>query len=108
MLLLRSFGLKRLITSWLNVIVEVLRVVPGSSEYIAVIELLAGYLGITGIGHAGINGDLTKKKLATASAAVASLVLVSTFVPQLAPLRPVLEKLAALLGAAALATNVKK
>ena len=105
---LNSFGLKRLIASWLSAIIEVLRAVPGASEYISAIEVAAGFFGITGISHAGATGSLTKKKTATASAAVASLIALSYVFPVLIPFRPFLEKLAAVLGAAAVGVSLSK
>lgn len=101
----KSLGLKRIISSWLSTIVEVLRAVPGAAEYVSTIEVVAGFFGITGIGHAGVSGGLSEKKLATASAAVASLLMLSHFVPALAPFAPFLQKIAALLGTAAIATS---
>jgi hypothetical protein len=44
---------------------------------------------------------LSKKKLATASAAVAALIALSHVIPALAVARPFLEKVAAVLGSAA-------
>jgi hypothetical protein len=99
---------KRLVASWLNVIVEALRVIPGTSEYIYTIEVAAGFFGITGIGHAGVKGTISKKKTASASAAVASLIALSYVFPVLIPFRPFLEKLAAILGAAAIGANLSK
>lgn len=105
-LLFSSLGLKRLIASLLSVIVEVLRVIPGTAEAVSAIEVVAGFFGITGITHAGVKGTLTKKKLATAAAAVSALIALSHVVPGLQPLVPYLEKIAAFLGAAAIGSQV--
>jgi hypothetical protein len=99
--LLRSLGLKRLVASWLSAVVEVLRAIPGTSEWISTIEVTAGVFGVTGLGHSGAAGTLSKKKLATASAAVAALIALSHVIPALAVARPFLEKVAAVLGSAA-------
>lgn len=104
-----SLGVKRLVASLLSVIVEVLKAIPGAGEYITVVDMIAGFFGITGISHAAaIPGALTRKKLATASAAVATLTAVCLFIPPLAPFIPYLQKLAALFGAAALGAQAKQ
>lgn len=103
---LRSLGLKRLVASWLNVIVEVLRAVPGTAETVASIEVVAGLFGITGLGHAGVSGTVTKKKIATASALVSVLLAASYAIPALAPFAPILQKAAAVLGAAAVGSSL--
>ena len=108
MSLFSSFGLKRLIASYLSIIIEVLRAMPGTAEVISTIEVVAGLFGITGIAHAGATGDLTRKKISTAAAALAGLVFVARFVPALAPFIPILEKIAAMLGAAAVGIQVSK
>jgi hypothetical protein len=99
--LLRSLGIKRLIASWLSAIVEVLRAIPGTSEWVSVIEVIAGVFGITGLSHSSAAGTLSKRKLATASAALATLIALSHAIPALAVARPFLENIAALLGSAA-------
>lgn len=104
--LLQSLGIKRLIASWLSAVVEVLRAIPGTSEWISVIEVIAGAFGITGLGHSGAAGTMSKRKLATASAALAALIALSHVVPALAVARPFLEKLAALLGSAAVTAQL--
>lgn len=101
-------GFKRQIAALLSVVVEVLRLVPGAGQFLWIIEAIAAFFGITGIGHATAKGTLTRKKLATASAAVASLIAVCYFIPVLAPLIPYLQTLAALLGSAALGAQAKQ
>ena len=101
-------GMKRLVAAALSAIVEVLRVIPGTQEYIVVIEMVAGFFGITGITHAGATGNLTTRKLATASAAVAVLIAVTYFVPALESFRPKLQTIAALLGSAAVGARMKE
>ncbi len=107
---LQSFGFKRLLAGFFSVIVEVLRAIPGTGEYITTIEMVAGFFGISGLTHAGVDGQLTRKKLATASAAVASLIALS-YIPFLAPflepLRHTLETIAPILGAAAVGAQMK-
>lgn len=103
-----SFGLKRLVASYLSIIVEVLRAVPGTAEIISSIEMVAGLFGITGIVHTGTTGDLTKKKLSTAAAAIAAVLFLARFIPAMAPFVPILEKVAALLGAAAVGVQITK
>ncbi len=105
--LFESLGLKRYIASALSVVVEVLRAIPGAEGAVSAIEMIAGFFGITGIGHATVSGGIDKKILATASSAIASLIALSYFIPALAQFRPILEKVAALLGAAALGARAK-
>lgn len=106
-----TLGLKRLIASALSAIVEVLRVIPGTATYIPIIETIAGIFGITGIAHAAGTGTLTKKKLATVSAAVTFLITLS-YIPAigfyLIPFRPYLEKIAGIIGAAAVGARLKE
>ncbi len=81
-------GAKRLIASLLATIAEVVRMIPGTAEYMVVIDMIAGFFGITGIGHASVKGELSKKKLATASAAISVLLLICNFYPPLYPAHP--------------------
>lgn len=107
-LLFSSLGIKRYIASLLAALVEVLRAVPGTAESISAIELAAGFFGITGLTHAAGAKTVSKKKLASAASVVSALLALSYFVPALLPLRPYLEKVAGLLGAAALGSAVAK
>lgn len=108
--LLETLGFHRLLAGLFSAIVEVLRAIPGTGEYVTTIEIVAGFFGITGLTHATADKKLTRQKLATASAAVASLLALS-YVPFLAPvldpLRPTLEALAPLLGSAAVGARLK-
>lgn len=103
-----SFGLKRLIASYLSVIVEVLRSIPGTADVIHVLEVVAGMFGIVGITHAGTSGNITRKKLSTAAAALAFLIVLARFIPAMGPFVPFLEKAAALIGAASLGVLASK
>ena len=58
MKLFESFGIKRLVSSILSVVVEVLKAIPGTAETIIAIEAAAGVFGITGIGGAAAKGTL--------------------------------------------------
>lgn len=98
----KSFGLKRLVASLLNVIAGVLILIPGTGEALTIINSIAAFFGITGVGQAAVVGTLTKKLLATASSALAVLIGL-TYVPglHLEPYRHVLQEIAAYLGSAA-------
>lgn len=101
-----SSGLKRLIASGLNSLLGVLLVVPDAAAYIAPIQQIAGFFGLTGLVHAAGSGTVTKKKLASASALVSLLLAASYFVPAIAAYRTALESLAGVLGSAALGVQV--
>ncbi len=103
-----GLGLKRLIASALSSLLDVLRIIPGAAEYISTIEMVAAFFGITGLVGAGTQGALSKKKLASASAALAFLNVVCLWVPALGPLAPYLQQIAALLGAAAIGSKIKE
>lgn len=105
---LKSVGLKRYIASLLATVVEVLRVIPGSQEVISGIELAAGLIGITGIAHASSAKTLSKKKLLTASSLISFLIILVPYFPEAAPLLPLLQKAAALVGALGVGASIKK
>lgn len=101
-LIAKSQGLKRRIASLLAVVVELLQSVPGLEAYAAIVAQAAGALGVVGTGHAAAAKTLSKARLATLSSVISALLLLAPFVPQLAVAVPALQKIAALLGAAAL------
>lgn len=100
--LLRSFGLKRYVASGLAALIEVLRLVPGSEVVVAVLVKVNAALGFAAVGHASIAGTISTAKLAAASSALSLLIAIVPFVPALHAVAPLLGKIAALLGAAAL------
>lgn len=94
-------GLKRHLASVLAAVLEVLRVVPGAEQIVLWLEKAAGALGLVGLGHAAAKGTVSRFKLAGLSSLVSTIILLAYFVPSLQSLVPVLQKVAALLGAAA-------
>jgi len=105
--LLESTGLKRRLASYLSLLLEFARSVPGLSEVIAIIEQVAGGLGLLGVVHAKAESTVSKNKVVSIGAILAAVIALSHFIPALAPLIPHLQKIAALSGAVALGQRVK-
>lgn len=97
-----SNGTKRLIAAFLSSLLEVLRAIPAAANFVSVIELVAGFFGITGISHAVLEKTVATKKLASFAAILAAVVALAQFVPQLQPFLPFLQRIAALLGSGAM------
>lgn len=104
----RSLGIKRRLASYFSAILEPLRLIPGADAIIAGLELTAGGLGAAGVAHAGVAGEFKGKKVISAGALLALVISLSHYIPELAPLIPLLQKLAALTGGAALGMSLAK
>lgn len=103
-----SIGLKRYIASAVSVILEVLRLIPGTETLVTILEKINGLLGFTAVAHAAKSKSLSLAKLAAASAGLSFLIALAPFVSELQPLLPYFSKIAALLGAAALGSRASK
>lgn len=103
-----SLGLKRKLASALAVVLEVVRYIPEAAPFVAILEQIVAGLGGAAVAHASTAGTVSKFKLATASSVLSFLLGMSYAVPALAPYRAILEKLASLVGAAALGSAVSK
>ena len=99
-------GVKRHLASVLAAVLEVLRAIPGTEQLVFSVEKIAGGLGIVGLGHAAVKGSVSRFKLAGLSSLVSTLILLAYFVPSLQEFVPVLQKVAGVLGAAAVGAKV--
>lgn len=106
--MLDSNGVKRLIAAFLSSLLELLRVFPATANAVMVIELVAGLFGITGISHAVMDKTVAERKLASVVAVLAGLIAIAQFIPQLQPLVPFLQHLAAIIGGGAMVAEVVK
>lgn len=105
--LIRSLGFKRKLSSYLAALLEPLRLIPGLGGLIAGTELVSGGLGAVGLAHATTSGEIVKdKKLVSVGALLATVIALSHWMPELASLIPLLQKLAALAGGAALGVSL--
>lgn len=104
--LFTSEGTKRKIAAVLSLALDVASMFPGTDQIVLAVQYIAGIFGVSGLVHAGASGSLSKHALAGLSAALATLILIARFVPKLEPLIPVLQHLAALLGAAAVGQKI--
>lgn len=101
-----STGVKRRIVALLVLVLEVLRLVPGTEQIIALLDAAVGSLGGAALLHAGHQKTLSREKLAGAVSAIYLLIFLSSFFPPLVYLLPYLYKAAALLAAAKLGTTL--
>lgn len=103
-------GFKRLASGLISTLLEILRgligIVPGVEIIIQPLEIIAGALGVAGVGHATVKRTVSKKALTTAAAILSVLIAIAPYVPPLAPYMPILQKIAAALGAAALGSKI--
>lgn len=100
-LITKSTGLKRYLASGLSVIIGFLTGIPGAESFLPVLTNVAGVLGVAGTVHAAGSRTISKAWLASAAAFIAFIITLAQFIPELQPYTPMLEKLAAFLGAAA-------
>lgn len=103
-----SWGLKRYLASLINMILVVLRTVPGTySLVIPWLEYAAAALGGAGLVHSTATSKLGGVLNATnISAVISVLLIVAKTIPQLGFLMPVLEALAAIFGTVAVSKGI--
>lgn len=101
----KSKGIKRAISSLALALAGIVRAVPGGEPIAAGLEQVAAVFGTTGVVHAGVEGTVTKFKLASLASALSLLVFLGQFgVIDLAQIQSVLERLSAVVGGIGLGT----
>jgi hypothetical protein len=104
---LSSFGLKRYLASLINVVIAVLRTVPGTySVLIPWLEYAAAALGGVGIVHSTATKTLGGINATNISAVISVLLIIAKMIPQLGFLMPILEALAAIFGTVAISKGI--
>lgn len=96
---LTSKGLKRRVVTYLALLADVLRSIPGAEPALPIIDTTLGLLGGSAVAHAGAAGTLSQEKIAGAVAALYALIALAPFVPALLPLLPFLYKATGVLSA---------
>jgi hypothetical protein len=94
-----SKGYKRLLSAVLVLVSRALSVLPGLSAITLITEIIAGGIGVVGVGHATQAGTLKGKKLISLAALCAALLAAAPFIPALAPYVPLIQNIAAILAA---------
>lgn len=93
-LILSSFGLKRKLTSLLQVAAALSAQIPGLQQYASVIENIAAYLGVGAVAHAGVSKTLNKVPLSTIASFFSALHILAESVPALQPYTSLIRMLA--------------
>lgn len=97
--LANSSGFKRRLASLLAVLYGLVGVFPQLQPLVTILEQLAAAIGGVGVVHAVTAKSLSRAKLAGISSVLSVLVVLCAYFPALAPYKPLLEKLATILGA---------
>lgn len=92
-------ALKRKIVGWLNIVIELLRAIPGAEHLVTSLEVAVGALGGVAVAHGAKKKDLSKEKLLLASSLISVVIAFSPFISELQIAVPVLSKVAAFLAA---------
>jgi len=102
-----SKGRKRLLSSVLGLSGILLSFLPGAEAISLLTEILAGSIGVVGLGHAARAKTITKKKLTSLAALSTALLAAAPFLPVLTPFIPILEGIVAVLATLGIGNEVK-
>lgn len=102
---LRSFGLKRYIASALTALAGILAGDPSTVFLLPIVGKLAALVGLTGLVHAGKDGNILENSSLSLGALFPLLILATDYVPQLAAYKTLLLSVGALFGLSTVATT---
>lgn len=98
--ILESDGLKREIAGIIQSLILVISPIPGLGFLVPILTVASAILGGTGLIHAGILGSFLNRIFSTLASVLAIAILIAAQIPAALPYIPLMQKLAALLGAA--------
>lgn len=104
--ILDSIGLKRRIASFIAILIAIASGNPELEPYVPVLVWIGSFFGVVGLTQAAVNGTLTKYSAASVASFFTILLAIAEFYPPLAPFISILQKLAALFGAATVGTAI--
>lgn len=96
--IVESLGIKRRLTALLQTIAVVASSSPLLYPYVATLDAIAAWLGITGLVHAGASKALNKSPLSTWASLLGALNLAVHQIPQLAPFADLVHWLTSLVS----------
>lgn len=107
-ILFSSKGIKRLIVGYVSIILEVVRLIPGSDLLVLPLQHLLGFLGASAAVHATTAKTVSRQKLLFITSILSVLITLSYIFPWLAPYRETFEQLAALLAAGGVGATLQE
>lgn len=105
---MKSQGFKRLLVTWLAMLADLLRPIPGMEQYVVILDQYIGLLGGAAVGHAAAAGTVGEEKTATLVAVVYVVIALASWIPALQPLLPVLYKMVSVLSVSRAAIGIHK
>lgn len=106
MSLTKADGTKRLIASFLAILVALASYFPFTTLLVVYLQGAAATVGTVGLVHAASAQTLGKAKLANASAIFSVLLQLAAWIPALTPYAPLITTLAGYFGVAAVTAKV--